>query len=318
MSLASGTKGRPVSTMDKKIHENPRYKHVGKTLDTGSSKTKLDKKIEDSKNNFKYQHGEIFKRMKCSTFIQLVIQVETFVEQRTLSPIQDDDETLPPTPRPVDEVPDTARSCDSRFSNVIRGVGELDVNKPAPIMEEKPEKPYLLLDVRDSDAFDKCRITGAVNFPSAMLSRAQNYFTKQVLDYINKEGRIIIIYDEDERLAQVCTTTMIERGVDNIFMLSGGLKVLHQRFPTGIIRGPIPKVCLPEVDNKNRRAKMKQDLTPASEHPMGDKFSEEDMEALEETLDQIMLNQAPSRMGGMSRAQSKLSQMSEGQSKAWK
>lgn len=185
-------------------------------------------------------------------------------------------------------------------------------------MEEKPEKPYLLLDVRDSDAYDKCHITGAVNFPSAMLSRAQNYFTKQVLEYINKEGRIIIIYDEDERLAQVCTTTMIERGVDNIFMLSGGIKVLHQRFPVGIIRGPIPKVCLPEVDNKNRRAKLKQDLTPACEHPMGDKFSEEDLEALEETLDEIMLNQAPSRLGGMSRAQSNLSQMSEGKSKAWK
>ena len=47
MSLASGTKGRPVSTMDKKIHENPRYKHVGKTVDTGSSKTKLEKRVSN-------------------------------------------------------------------------------------------------------------------------------------------------------------------------------------------------------------------------------------------------------------------------------
>ena len=42
----------------------------------------------------------------------------------------------------------------------------------------------------------------------------------------NCPGRIIILYDEDERIATVAATTMVERGFDNIFILSGGkLKV---------------------------------------------------------------------------------------------
>jgi len=38
----------------------------------------------------------------------------------------------------------------------------------------------------------------------------------------NKEGKVIMIYDDDERLAATAATTLVQRGYDNIFMLSGG------------------------------------------------------------------------------------------------
>lgn len=38
----------------------------------------------------------------------------------------------------------------------------------------------------------------------------------------NSVGKIIILYDEDERLVISAGTTMVERGFDNIFVLSGG------------------------------------------------------------------------------------------------
>ena len=40
----------------------------------------------------------------------------------------------------------------------------------------------------------------------------------------NREGRIIVIYDDDERIAHNCATTLVQRGYDNLFMLSGGKK----------------------------------------------------------------------------------------------
>lgn len=42
------------------------------------------------------------------------------------------------------------------------------------------------------------------------------------LEQKNKPGSIIIIYDEDERIAPRVATTFIQREVDNVFMLSGG------------------------------------------------------------------------------------------------
>ncbi len=38
----------------------------------------------------------------------------------------------------------------------------------------------------------------------------------------NASGKIIILYDEDERIASQAATTMCERGFENLFMLSGG------------------------------------------------------------------------------------------------
>lgn len=38
----------------------------------------------------------------------------------------------------------------------------------------------------------------------------------------NASGKIIIVYDEDERIASQAATTMCQRGFENLFMLSGG------------------------------------------------------------------------------------------------
>lgn len=38
----------------------------------------------------------------------------------------------------------------------------------------------------------------------------------------NTPGKIIIVYDEDERIASQAATAMCERGFENLFMLCGG------------------------------------------------------------------------------------------------
>ena len=46
--------------------------------------------------------------------------------------------------------------------------------------------------------------------------------TFSILTQKNKLGKIIILYDENERLAPAAATTFVQREVDNVFMLSGG------------------------------------------------------------------------------------------------
>jgi hypothetical protein len=38
----------------------------------------------------------------------------------------------------------------------------------------------------------------------------------------NKENKYIIVYDEDESIAANVATTMFQKGIDNIYLLSGG------------------------------------------------------------------------------------------------
>lgn len=127
----------------------------------------------------------------------------------------------------------------------FQGIGELDFPDSVSVAadhESQPcDRPYLLLDVRPEDEFEVERIVGAEYYPSSRLNSI-NFETRYVqrleiqsfqlfctlcrsmLKFKNVEGKIIIVYDNDESLASRCATTLIQRGYDNVFMLSGGLR----------------------------------------------------------------------------------------------
>nr|XP_054752383.1 centrosomal protein of 41 kDa-like [Lytechinus pictus] len=80
---AHGRTSRPgtrVDILNRKVPENPRYKDVKSVIDTGASLTKHMAKIEDIRKNYRYRNNEIFKRMKVTTFVQLVLQVHSIRE----------------------------------------------------------------------------------------------------------------------------------------------------------------------------------------------------------------------------------------------
>ena len=48
--------------------------------------------------------------------------------------------------------------------------------------------------------------------------------TRELWRIKNREGHVVIVYDRDEREAAACATQFMEKGYDNVIMLSGGLK----------------------------------------------------------------------------------------------
>ncbi|NXC04923.1 CEP41 protein, partial [Orthonyx spaldingii] len=261
--------------LTRRIPSNPKYQHIKTRLDTGHSLSKYMEKLEEIKRNYRYKKDELFKRLKVTTFAQLVIQVASLsnetleVANEELHELQDADAagedaagedaagtngkgSPEGTPSPVLILnhPGAGESHRSTLQSVISGVGELDVEKDAPKREDPqakerpyPDCPFLLLDVRDRDAYEQCHIVGAYSYPIATLSRTMNPYTNSILEYKNAHGKIIIVYDNDERLASQAATTMCERGFENLFMLSGGLKVLAQKIPEGLITGTLPLSC---------------------------------------------------------------------------
>ncbi|XP_074759674.1 centrosomal protein of 41 kDa isoform X4 [Athene noctua] len=224
--------------LTRRIPQNPRYQHIKTRLDT----------------DYRYKKDELFKRLKVTTFAQLVIQVASLsdetleVTNEEIHKLEDGDSATPDadaevtagtngkgspdgTPSPVLFINNTGagESYRSTLQSVISGVGELDIEKDTPKKVDTqtkdmpyPDCPFLLLDVRDRDAYDQCHIIGAYSYPIATLSRTMNPYTNNILEYKNAHGKIIILYDNDERLASQAATTMCERGFENLFMLSGG------------------------------------------------------------------------------------------------
>ncbi|XP_015457032.3 centrosomal protein of 41 kDa isoform X1 [Astyanax mexicanus] len=308
--------------LKKRIPQNPKYQHVRSRLDTGCSLTKYMEKLEEIKKNYRYRKDELFKRLKVTTFAQLVIQVSSVANLNEsimdeIPRLEDDvseidhlidqnNDSPQRTPQPVkfidnNESGDTGFSPRSTLQSVISGVGEMDLDKngqktisPTPVTTpssaERPymDCPYLLLDVRDRDQYDQCHIISAHSYPIATLSRTMNPYTKEVLDYKNAPGKIIILYDEDERLASQASTTMCERGFENLFMLSGGLKVITQKFPEGMTTGTIPISCLPSPKGSSgRKYSTRCQTVQLAERKW--RFTSEDLNKIQHYLDEVLI-----------------------------
>uniref|UniRef100_A0A674EKU7 Centrosomal protein 41 n=1 Tax=Salmo trutta TaxID=8032 RepID=A0A674EKU7_SALTR len=274
--------------MKRRIPQNPKYQHVRTRLDTGCSLTKYVERLEEIKKNYRYRKDELFKRLKVTTFAQLVSetllrQFDVFSHTEKVSLTH--------------AYPDT---FDSHYS-VISGVGELDLDKngqktvtlttvSSPRLPDGPypDCPYLLLDVRDREQYDQCHIISAYSYPIATLSRTMNPYTKEVLDYKNVSGKIIIVYDEDERMAAQAATAMCERGFQNLFMLSGGLKVIAQKFPEGMTTGTIPASCLPspKATAGRKRYTHRQVFMPADRKW---RFTSDDMANIQAHLEEMLV-----------------------------
>ncbi|XP_048863216.1 centrosomal protein of 41 kDa isoform X1 [Brienomyrus brachyistius] len=336
--------------LKRRIPQNPRYQHVKSRLDTGCSLTKYLDRLEEMKRNYRYRRGELFRRLKVSTFAQLVIQVASVSDDEingetqnlndipTVSPeahgdhlpedhlSEDPYSCLPTTPVQFDDNSvdvDVELSPRSTLQSVISGVGELDLDGErcvklaavcGPQSWESPyaDCPYLLLDVRDRDEYDQCHVISAHSYPVATLSRTMNPYIKEVLDYKNALGKIIILYDEDERIASQAATTMCERGFENLFMLSGGLKVLAQKFPEGMTTGTIPVRCLPSPSNAGQPRHCSSRPVEKAPHPAEKKwrFTHEDLSKIQIQLEEMLIStDNSSRLSRMSvsRAESQTS-----------
>uniref|UniRef100_A0ABM5GLL4 Centrosomal protein of 41 kDa isoform X1 n=1 Tax=Pogona vitticeps TaxID=103695 RepID=A0ABM5GLL4_9SAUR len=305
--------------LTKRIPQNPKYQHIKTRLDTGSSMTKYTEKLEEIKRNYRYKKDELFKRLKVTTFAQLVIQVASLSEANSEVPSEEtqklDEGDAAPAENSADVVAETngkvspgekpaspilfinntgaGEAYRSTLQSVISGVGELDLGKDTPKKTETsvkegpyPDCPYLLLDVREREAYEQGHIVGAYSYPIATLSRTMNPYTNNILEYKNAHGKIIIVYDDDERVASQAATTMCERGFENLFMLSGGLRVVVQKIPEGLMTGSFPASCLSasQPGTTRKKATPRQPLPPPAENKW--RFTAEDLQKIQHYLEE--------------------------------
>ncbi|XP_060933273.1 centrosomal protein of 41 kDa-like, partial [Limanda limanda] len=306
-----------VQYMERRIPRNPKYEHIKTRLDTGCSLTKHAERLDDIKKNFRFRADEVFKRLKLSSFAQLILHEasgsdvnecendgDSHCPDDALSEMSDADlESLSQhnngalhmsplsDPHGAGDTRENCYTSRSTLLSVVSGVGELSLDMKRHKMDNDadrpyPDCPYLLLDVRDLDQYNRCHIISAHSFPIAQLSRTMNPFSKEVLEYKNAAGKIIIVYDEDERIASQAATTMCQRGVENLFMLSGGLKVIAQKFPEGLTTGSIPTTCLSSPTSKWKKSSVQQQMQAAE---MRRPFTSDELIKIKEHLEQILI-----------------------------
>lgn len=168
----------------------------------------MSKFTEKSKESFHPKKDEYFKRIKGSQLVELIEDED--VEEETVYGLVGQQET-------TTEV----GPC------VVHGEAAQDMD----------EALYLLLDLRDEVEYEQCHIATAISYPHTQLTHSTNYFSAEIYRYKNRPDRMIIICDDDERIAAPAGKLFVERGVENVYVLTGGMRKFcekHEEFVTGI------------------------------------------------------------------------------------
>eukprot|EP00003_Mantamonas_plastica_P022454 TRINITY_DN3817_c0_g1_i6.p1 TRINITY_DN3817_c0_g1~~TRINITY_DN3817_c0_g1_i6.p1 ORF type:complete len:530 (+),score=162.54 TRINITY_DN3817_c0_g1_i6:1556-3145(+) len=126
---------------------------------------------------------------------------------------------------------------------------------------------YLLLDARTEEEFDECHITGATHYPLSMLKQV-NWITPEIYHYKNKEAKKIIFYSLKEKEAAQAALSFQEHGIDNVFVMKGGLRSFVARAPSALVHGTPPELSEHEKEvqkSKKKNSRRQQQLKELKE-----------------------------------------------------
>jgi len=201
-----------LTTLERKPPRNPKFANVKGTLDTGNSFSKV-KLI--SNREYIRRRSEIFKRVRALTVYELIQENEEEHESiNNLASNNKDGETQAPLSPGSMVVVDAKESGD------------------------KYKKPYLILDCRSSsEDYQMCRISTSKHYPADWLRHDR--ITPTLFHYKNRENKVIIVYTLDDREGRVVARQFVEKGFDNVFLLTGGLETFVKDFPQSV-EGTLP------------------------------------------------------------------------------
>jgi len=105
----------------------------------------------------------------------------------------------------------------------------------------------LLLDVRSFEEFQMFHLKDALCFP--LINLNQDKIIVELYRFKNAAGKRIVVYDEGEAIAAQAATKLCEKGFDNCFVLTGGLKKLAKEY-VHLLEGDVPERLIPKTDLK--------------------------------------------------------------------
>ncbi|KAE9284043.1 hypothetical protein PF008_g27254 [Phytophthora fragariae] len=228
----------PLSIMEKRIPQNPRYKNTQSKIDSGST---VNKVRLISHKEFLKRRDETFRRITC----------------RCLADLFGEYEDIGSASQP-EMVARMVKGADGEFSMERVPVDEVNQESCGPriVSYEAEEKedydpPYLVLDTRTKDEFAANRIHRAKNYPATFLNR--DVLLPEMHQFKNQETKLVILYDLDDKTAAQTAHTLVQRGFDNIYVLTGGLVDYADEFPDHIEGTPLPPKPVDPTKKQTKR-----------------------------------------------------------------
>jgi rhodanese-related sulfurtransferase len=195
---------KSLGVMDKKVPKSSKYQHISGHLDTGLTSQKV-KFV--SVREFNRRRDEIYFRVNKDMLASLLREYES------------DREKLGPG-----------------HGSPGGGGGPMIVTHEETA---KPhyDKPFLLIDCREEPAYERGRLSQARSFPHTFLLRDKLH--PEMYQFRNRDESLIIVYCEDEQVSRNTCKILVDRGISNVFLLTGGMKEFAAKYGE-FVEGDVP------------------------------------------------------------------------------
>lgn len=195
--------------LDKKVPKSQKYAHINSAIDTG--KTMKHVEILSNKTASK-RKGELFRRIRCSTLAKILENIRP-------SNLDSHEE--------FKEKNDDLNMGSRVFSESPSTFSVMTVNTDALGITEDSE--FVVLDLREIEEYNLFHIKESLCFPAPNITR--DVILPEVFRLRNKPGKFIIVYTWDERPGVEAAQKFSQRGYENVYLLSGGIREFVTKFP---------------------------------------------------------------------------------------
>jgi len=228
MKTSGAAAVRTKSSYETRIPEAPKYAHVTSKLDVGRSVAKV--KPLTNRQMLK-RRDEIFLRISRDELAELLEEYEKLDEEH---------------------VNDNAKGGYENGPRICVYEEEAKVEY---------ERPYLILDVRTPEEYGDCHMLQARSMPQRLLMQDKHH--PDIYRFRNHDSKLIVLYDDGERLAAAAAHILVHRGFDNVYVVSGGLVRFAERFPR-LVEGDASKLPEPEGDTPRKPGARSANTTGAN------------------------------------------------------
>jgi len=99
-------------------------------------------------------------------------------------------------------------------------------------------RDLVLLDLREPEEFEKCRLPLAVNYPATKINRDQ--FCPELQRCRRDPSKLLVVYHADDASTAGVATLLVQKGWENVHALSGGFEEMADSYPE-VLDGEIPE-----------------------------------------------------------------------------
>jgi hypothetical protein len=128
-----------------------------------------------------------------------------------------------------------------QLSNNLNNLKIINSENDNIISKNYINNKYLILDLRVEEEYNKFRIKEALCMPYFHLS--QDKYIPKFYEYKNRDNKFIIVYHLDDKLSAHYSQLMIQKGINNIKCLTGGIEKFCKEYPE-LIEGAAPTELL--------------------------------------------------------------------------